>query len=97
MSGPGPGNRQSPIGNRQSGSRKGTADRRLPTAGPSAAARETKFAEAELSEVAADGSFCGYASLFGEADLSRDMVMPGAFRKSSRRAGRGCRVRAARR
>ena len=44
-------------------------------------ARETKFAEAEL-DVGADGSFSGYASLFGVADLSRDMVVPGAFAKS---------------
>jgi hypothetical protein len=44
-------------------------------------ARETKFAEAEL-DVGADGTFSGYASLFGEPDLSRDMVVPGAFAKS---------------
>ena len=43
-----------------------------------AVARERKFAAGEL-DVAADGTFSGYASLFGEADLSRDMVMPGAF------------------
>ena len=51
--------------------------------------RETKFAAAELSDVEADGSFAGYASLFGEADLSRDMVMPGAFRASIRKRGAG--------
>jgi Escherichia/Staphylococcus phage prohead protease len=44
--------------------------------------RETKFAPAELSEVEADGSFSGYASLFGETDLNRDRVLPGAFLKS---------------
>lgn len=56
-------------------------------------ATETKFAEAELTEVEADGSFSGYASLFGEADLSRDVVMPGAFVKSLRRRGaRGVRM-----
>jgi HK97 family phage prohead protease len=49
--------------------------------------RETKFAAAELSQVEADGSFAGYASLFGEADLSRDVVMPGAFLKSIRERG----------
>lgn len=58
-----------------------------------ALATETKFAEAELTEVEADGSFSGYASLFGEADLSRDVVMPGAFVKSLRRRGaRGVRM-----
>ena len=51
--------------------------------------RETKFAAAELGEVEADGSFSGYASLFGEADLSRDVVMPGAFAKSLRERGAG--------
>jgi HK97 family phage prohead protease len=49
--------------------------------------RETKFAAAELSEVEADGSFSGYASLFGEPDLSRDMVVPGAFQTSIRKRG----------
>ena len=34
-------------------------------------------------------AFCGYASLFGETDLSRDMVMPGAFRESLARRGAG--------
>jgi HK97 family phage prohead protease len=42
---------------------------------------ETKFARTALA-VAEDGTFAGYASLFGKADLGRDMVMPGAFRAS---------------
>lgn len=29
--------------------------------------------------LAEDGSIDGYASLFGEIDQARDMVMPGAF------------------
>jgi HK97 family phage prohead protease len=48
---------------------------------------ETKFARADLSLVEADGTFAGYASLFGKADLGRDMVMPGAFRASLARRG----------
>jgi HK97 family phage prohead protease len=48
---------------------------------------ETKFARTSLSTVAADGSFAGYASLFGKADLGRDMVLPGAFRASLARRG----------
>jgi hypothetical protein len=48
---------------------------------------ETKFARAELTAVEADGTFSGYASLFGRADLGRDAVMPGAFRASLRRRG----------
>jgi HK97 family phage prohead protease len=49
--------------------------------------RETKFAAAGLGDVEADGSFSGYASLFGEADLNRDVVMPGAFAASLARRG----------
>ena len=49
--------------------------------------RETKFAEAALSDVEADGSFSGYASLFGETDLNRDLVVPGAFQASIRKRG----------
>lgn len=43
---------------------------------------ETKFAAADLSGIDGEGSFSGYASLFGTADLSGDVVMPGAFRAS---------------
>ncbi len=50
---------------------------------------ERKFAPAALSAVEADGTFAGYASLFGRADLGRDMVMPGAFRASLARRGAG--------
>jgi HK97 family phage prohead protease len=48
---------------------------------------ETKFARADLSTVEADGTFSGYASLFGMADLGRDMVLPGAFGISLERRG----------
>lgn len=41
--------------------------------------REKKFAGIGLDKVEADGSFSGYASLFGKVDLGRDMVEPGAF------------------
>jgi len=57
--------------------------------GTAAVHRETKFAEAALSDVEADGSFSGYASLFGETDLNRDLVMPGAFQKSIGKRGVG--------
>ena len=46
---------------------------------------ETKFARATLSAVEADGT----SSLFGRADLGRDMVMPGAFRASLAKRGPG--------
>ena len=35
----------------------------------------------------ADGTFAGYASLFGVADLGRDVVAPGAFAQSLARRG----------
>jgi hypothetical protein len=48
---------------------------------------EMKFARASLSTIEADGTFSGYASLFGKADLGRDMVVPGAFRASLAKRG----------
>jgi HK97 family phage prohead protease len=57
--------------------------------GGRALARETKFAPGDLTEVEADGGFAGYASLFGEADLGRDVVMPGAFAASIAKRGAG--------
>ncbi len=50
-------------------------------------AREVKFAPCDLKSVEADGTFSGYASLFGEVDLGQDLVMPGAFRESLRSRG----------
>jgi Escherichia/Staphylococcus phage prohead protease len=44
--------------------------------------REVKFAPVDLKSVEADGTFSGYASLFGTVDLGQDLVMPGAFRES---------------
>lgn len=44
--------------------------------------REVKFAPADLTSVEADGTFTGYASLFGVEDLGRDVVQPGAFASS---------------
>ncbi|MCF6301755.1 MAG: HK97 family phage prohead protease [Devosiaceae bacterium] len=34
------------------------------------------------------GYFCGYASIFGHADKSGDVVMPGAFKRSLKKPGR---------
>ncbi|WEK48491.1 MAG: HK97 family phage prohead protease [Candidatus Kaistia colombiensis] len=53
----------------------------------SAPALETKFAAADLSGVDGEGVFSGYASLFGTADLSGDVVLPGAFRGSIAKRG----------
>lgn len=36
----------------------------------------------EVKEVADNGKFTGYGSVFGELDSYRDIVMPGAFKKS---------------
>lgn len=49
-------------------------------------APERKFAEG-LASVDLDGSFCGYASLFGRMDLCGDIVMDGAFTRTLRRRG----------
>jgi HK97 family phage prohead protease len=50
---------------------------------------ERKFVDLVLDDVEADGSFSGYASLFGAVDLGRDMVMRGAFARSIRERGAG--------
>jgi len=48
--------------------------------------QERKFL-AEPLGVDAEGVFEGYASLFREADLGKDVVMPGAFADSLRKRG----------
>jgi HK97 family phage prohead protease len=48
---------------------------------------ETKFVDDAIGKVAADGSFSGYASLFGRLDLAKDIVAPGAFSGSIRDRG----------
>lgn len=54
---------------------------------------ERKFAGVALERVEADGSFSGYASLFGAVDLAKDVIERGAFRKSlSDRGVRGIRM-----
>jgi HK97 family phage prohead protease len=47
--------------------------------------QERKFLPEPLNAVDADGVFEGYASLFGVADLGKDVVMPGAFADSLRK------------
>jgi uncharacterized protein len=59
----------------------------LPREGGGLPKLQTKFAAAELTGVEADGTFAGYASLFGESDLNRDVVMQGAFSKSIAKRG----------
>lgn len=61
--------------------------------GEMAPEREVKFAPVDLKSVEADGTFSGYASLFGMVDLGQDLVMPGAFRESlSSRGARGVKL-----
>ena len=43
---------------------------------------ERKFTNVALDDVEPDGSFSGYASLFGRVDLGRDVVERGAFSRS---------------
>ncbi|TKT81224.1 HK97 family phage prohead protease [Aquamicrobium sp. LC103] len=48
---------------------------------------ERKFVDLVVDEVVPDGTFSGYASLFGHADLGRDVVERGAFAASLRKRG----------
>ena len=45
---------------------------------------ERKFAGMSVADIEADGTFSGYASLFGKPDMARDVVERGAFRRSLR-------------
>ena len=54
---------------------------------------EKKFAGLTVETIAEDGSFSGYASLFGEVDLGKDTIEAGAFEKSvSERGAAGIRM-----
>lgn len=53
----------------------------------STAGVERKFAALGLGAVDEDGSFWGYASLFGRVDLAKDVVEPGAFAASLAKRG----------
>lgn len=48
---------------------------------------EEKFVDLVLDKVEPDGSFRGYASLFGKVDLGKDVVERGAFANSLRLRG----------
>ncbi len=50
---------------------------------------ETKHTPEQISNLSPDGSFEGYASLFGMVDMGQDQVMPGAFRDSLLKRGPG--------
>ncbi len=52
-----------------------------------AIAAERKFAGMAIGEIEPDGSFAGYASLFGKVDLGKDVVEAGAFAASLKRRG----------
>ena len=52
-------------------------------------AREVKLLPEPVAAIDSDGVFEGYASLFGVADLGKDVVMPGAFAESLARRGVG--------
>ena len=51
--------------------------------------RTKKFANLTLSGVTGEGRFSGYASVFGEVDLGKDAIAPGAFAQSLARRGAG--------
>ena len=56
-------------------------------AAPQGLASEVKFGALDLKEVTLEGDFEGYASLFNREDLGRDVILPGAFRKSLTQRG----------
>lgn len=43
---------------------------------------QTKAQSGALASIEPDGSFEGYAALFGRVDLGRDLILPGAFARS---------------
>lgn len=51
--------------------------------------RTKKFANLSLAGVTGEGRFSGYASVFGEIDLGKDAIEPGAFAQSLARRGAG--------
>ncbi|QRM54708.1 HK97 family phage prohead protease [Sinorhizobium sp. BG8] len=51
--------------------------------------RMKKYANLTLSGISGDGVFSGYASVFGEIDLGKDAIEPGAFAKSLAKRGAG--------
>ncbi len=53
------------------------------------AACERKYAGLTLNDIGQEGSFSGYASLFGQVDLGKDRVERGAFARSLRQRGAG--------
>lgn len=55
----------------------------------SGSGRQHKRVDLALEDVSGDGSFSGYASLFGAVDLGRDVIEPGAFAASLKRRGPG--------
>ena len=50
---------------------------------------ETKRVSEQITNVSPEGSFEGYASLFGLVDMGHDQVMPGAFRETLLKRGPG--------
>ena len=49
--------------------------------------RTKKYADLTLAGVSGHGVFSGYASLFGEVDLGKDAIAPGAFGRSLEKRG----------
>ena len=56
---------------------------------PAAPPIQTMALPAALASIEPDGSFEGYAALFGRVDLGRDLILPGAFARSLGERGAG--------
>lgn len=50
---------------------------------------QTKAQSGALANIEPDGSFEGYAAVFGRVDLGRDLILPGAFARSLNERGAG--------
>ena len=57
------------------------------TQGKTQGAETRKFASLDLHSISGQGRFSGYASLFGQIDLGKDMIEPGAFKRSLKQRG----------
>jgi len=67
--------------------RAGGATVRVKRASAPLAASANDYVPLDTTLIHADGSFSGYASLFNVADMSNDIILPGAFKTSLAKRG----------
>jgi len=63
------------------------------TQGKTQGVETRKFASLDLHSISGQGRVSGYASLFGQIDLGKDVIEPGAFKRSlNTRGAQGVRM-----